>query len=144
MAVWTIDVENQSFQVEVRHVGSSYATVLVDGKSYDVGIRRPSSTGRIQALGTQSASPEDPEPIQQEQPETGAVTPGMVKSPLPGMILAIPVKKGELVKTGDTVIKIEAMKMENQIRAHATGRVQEIYVQKGETVLEGANLMLIG
>ena len=66
-----------------------------------------------------------------------------VKSPLPGVILDIKVKEGEEVKKGQTLIILEAMKMENSINADKDGKVTAINVSKGESVLEGTDLVII-
>ena len=66
-----------------------------------------------------------------------------VKSPLPGVILDIKVKEGDEVKKGQTIIILEAMKMENSINADKDGKIAAINVSKGESVLEGTDLVII-
>lgn len=66
-----------------------------------------------------------------------------IKSPLPGVVLSIPVKVGDAVKAADTVLVLEAMKMENAIHAGRDGRVVSINVNAGDSVLEGAVLLTI-
>lgn len=66
-----------------------------------------------------------------------------IKSPLPGVILNIKVNVGDTVKKGDTIIILEAMKMENSIKADRDGKVTEINVKQGESVLEGTVLVTI-
>lgn len=65
------------------------------------------------------------------------------KSPLPGIIVAIKVKPGDTVKKGDTLIILEAMKMENNINSDRDGKVTAINVNKGDSVLEGTDLVII-
>jgi biotin carboxyl carrier protein len=76
-------------------------------------------------------------------PRPAAGGKGGVKSPLPGVILDVKVKVGDAVKRGQTVIILEAMKMENQINADKDGIVKDIPVSKGESVLEGTDLIII-
>lgn len=66
-----------------------------------------------------------------------------IKSPLPGIILDIRCKIGDTVKKGQTIMILEAMKMENNIIADNSGKIVEILVQKGDSVLEGANLVVV-
>lgn len=66
-----------------------------------------------------------------------------IQSPLPGIILDIRCKPGDSVKKGQTLMILEAMKMENNILSNGNGKVTEILVQKGDSVLEGANLVVI-
>ena len=66
-----------------------------------------------------------------------------VKSPLPGVILDVKVNVGDEVKKGDVVVILEAMKMENNINADRDGKITAINVSKGESVLEGTDLVMI-
>lgn len=68
---------------------------------------------------------------------------GTVQSPLPGIITEVKVKVGDKVSIGQTLAKLEAMKMENSIEAEVNGSVTEVYVSKGDSVLEGTALMKI-
>ena len=67
-----------------------------------------------------------------------------ITAPLPGTITEIKVKVGDTVKNGDTVVVLEAMKMQNNIEAESNGTVTAIFVNKGDTVMEGDALMTIG
>ena len=67
-----------------------------------------------------------------------------VVAPLPGTITDVKVAVGDTVKTGDTVVILEAMKMQNNIEAEADGTITEIHVGKGDTVMEGTPLVTIG
>ncbi len=66
-----------------------------------------------------------------------------MKAPLPGVILDLKVNVGDTVAAGDTVVILEAMKMENNIHADKGGVVKSICVNKGDSVLEGADLLII-
>ena len=67
-----------------------------------------------------------------------------IKSPLPGIIISIDVKEGQAIKRGQKVAVIEAMKMENDILAEADGTITAIHARKGDSVLEGADIVTIG
>lgn len=66
-----------------------------------------------------------------------------VEAPLPGNIFAIKVKEGDAVKSGDVLIVIEAMKMENEVCAPCDGVVKQIAVSKGAMVATGDTLVVI-
>ena len=68
----------------------------------------------------------------------------MVKSPMPGNILKVLVRKGQSVKEGDVLMILEAMKMENEIVAHIPGTVADVLVEKGTVVETGTVLAVIG
>jgi biotin carboxyl carrier protein len=65
-------------------------------------------------------------------------------APLPGLIIAVQVKAGDRIKANQTLIKMEAMKMENEIKADRDGVVKEVLVKVGDAVLENAPLIVIG
>jgi biotin carboxyl carrier protein len=65
-------------------------------------------------------------------------------APLPGRITHVAVQPGDAVTPGDTLLVIEAMKMENEFKAAAAGRVVEVRVAAGQTVNAGDVLLLLG
>ena len=67
----------------------------------------------------------------------------LVKAPLPGTITSIEVTVGQEVKAGDTVVVLEAMKMQNNIEAEKDGKVTAIAVKVGQAVLEDDPLVVI-
>ena len=67
-----------------------------------------------------------------------------IKAPLPGTVIELKVNVGDKVNTGDIVLVLEAMKMQNNIESEFSGTVTSITVKQGETVMEGAVLMTIG
>jgi pyruvate carboxylase subunit B len=67
-----------------------------------------------------------------------------VKAPMPGLILKIKKNVGEKVELGESVIILEAMKMENDLKAPASGIMEEIFVKEGSAVEKGFNLFTIG
>mgnify|MGYP001260119230 FL=1 len=69
---------------------------------------------------------------------------GSLSAPMPGTILDVMVKKGQRVREGQTLLVMEAMKMEHRIQAPRAGEVTSVYFQKGERVDMGANLVEIG
>ncbi len=66
-----------------------------------------------------------------------------MESPMPGIILKVEVKKGDMVKRGDRVLVLEAMKMENDILAEYTGEVVNVFVNSGDSVQAGVPLIEI-
>lgn len=67
-----------------------------------------------------------------------------MKAPLPGVVAKILVSVGQAVKKGETVLVLEAMKMENNIAAEADGKITGICVAAGDSVMEGTTLVTIG
>jgi pyruvate carboxylase subunit B len=63
-----------------------------------------------------------------------AQAPGDITTPMPGTVVKLKVKKGDAVKTGDTILIVEAMKMENEIHSPVDGTVENIFVAEGDMV----------
>ena len=94
---------------------------------------------------TPAAAPATPAPA--ASPAAPAAGPGAgnpVKAPLPGVVTKVLVAAGQAVKKGDTVLVLEAMKMENNITAESDGSVTGICVAPGDSVMEGTVLLTIG
>ncbi len=73
----------------------------------------------------------------------GPVGPGPVRAPMPGLIVRVNVKIGDRVQAGQGIIVMEAMKMENELRATAAGTVKSIAVAPGTAVEKGALLVAL-
>ena len=66
-----------------------------------------------------------------------------IKAPMPGMVLKIKKNAGDEIDSGDSILILEAMKMENDLKAPSSGKIKEIYVSEGSAVEKGDNLFLI-
>jgi len=91
----------------------------------------PSAGGEI--VGESIARSKRPSPTRE----------GDVYAPMPGRITKVMVKKGDTVKTGDTVLIVEAMKMENEIHTPIDGVVKEIYVEEGDNANPDETLVYV-
>jgi glutaconyl-CoA/methylmalonyl-CoA decarboxylase subunit gamma len=149
---YKINVDNTDFVVEVGEITGEMAQVTVNGKSYKVIIGDyDNSESSVVPLPVQTSAQEPvipPVSAKQDVPAPAARTApaeaGSILAPIPGLILDIMVKVGDRVEAGDTVIIMEAMKMENNIVTDITGTVREINVQKGAQVNTGELIMIIG
>ncbi|MEJ2051298.1 MAG: biotin/lipoyl-binding protein, partial [Calditrichota bacterium] len=139
-------VNNRPYHVEIKKLGTDTAVVEVEGREYEVGIERKIKR-HVEPLEVKPVRKDSATPA--AVPSTPAPGPAVaagdaVVAPLPGLILSILVKTGDTVSAGQTVLKMEAMKMENEIKANKGGKVQEIYIKENEAVLENAPLIKIG
>ena len=117
--------------------------VKVNGKVYEVELESVSE----QAGNVSAPKQEAPKPAPQEAPKPAPQATGegvQLKAPLQGTILRVDVKVGDQVKKGQTVIILEAMKLENEVVAPADGVVTEIKVSKGQTVNNQDVLLVVG
>ena len=69
---------------------------------------------------------------------------GVITAPMPGLVVRVEVNKGTLVEAGQGVVIVEAMKMENELRAQTRGVVEQIHVKAGDRVEKGAPLVTLG
>ena len=120
--------------------------VTVNGKTFEVKILSVSETEPLEvgtvkaASAAQTAAPTAPAPATPAGPVSGKP----VESPMQGTILDVKVKVGDEVKAGDTLLILEAMKLENEIKAPSNGKVLEIRVQKGASVNSKDVLVVLG
>lgn len=111
-------------------------TATLNGKQYEVELERIDAYEPMPRYGEAPAAA--PAPV--AAPAAGATT---VEAPMPGKILNIKVSAGQAVKFGETVIVMEAMKMETEIVAPADGTVAQILVKAGDAVDTGAALVTL-
>ena len=119
--------------------------INVNGKKYEVEVEEVSNEVQYQSQpiqqkvvesSVQKQNPTEKEVSSEEDKKNISIAKGteVVYAPMPGTILNINVKEGDIVKSGQTLIILEAMKMENEIVAPKDGKVTGIYVSKGATV----------
>ena len=77
------------------------------------------------------------------RPAVNNAGPGEIRSPMPGIIVNLLVKVGDIVTAGQTVVVMEAMKMENNIPSTGAGTVSAVHVTKGQEVENSALLITI-
>ena len=146
MKEYKLKINGNDYAVTVNEVDGSVAEVEVNGTPFKVEFEKPikKAAAPVAKPVAKSAAPATAAaPVAKPAaPAGGAGT--TVSSPLPGVILDVCVKEGDAVKRGQTVMVLEAMKMENAIESTADGTVTAIKVGKGDSVLEGAPLVIIG
>ena len=146
MKEYKLKINGNDYAVTVNEVDGSVAEVEVNGTPFKVEFEKPikKAAAPVAKPVAKSAAPAAAAaPVAKPAaPAGGAGT--TVSSPLPGVILEVCVKEGDAVKRGQKVMVLEAMKMENVIEATADGTVTAIKVGKGDSVLEGAPLVIIG
>ena len=152
MGKYNFRINGHDYQVDVNSVEGGIADVTVNGTDYKVELAdavpapaQQAARPAPQATFTAATAPQTT--AQAAQTETASAPQGkgeVVTAPLPGVILDIKVKVGDAVKAGQTVAVLEAMKMENEIEATASGTVTAVNAGKGDSVLEGAAIITIG
>lgn len=165
MAKYEYKVKGVDYVVEIQDIEGNIANVTVNGIPFEVEMKQPvkagkqkvkltdgqnnisansaasagSASGSNSAGSSSAASPDSASSSKQATPAAGKP----VVAPLPGTINEIKVKVGDKVNAGDTVVVLEAMKMQNNIDAETSGTIASINVNKGDAVMEGDTLVTI-
>ncbi len=142
MRTYKFKINGNEYNVEINSVEGNIADVTVNGASYKVEMDTPVAPAPAAAPATPATSAPAPAPA--SAPAAAPAGAGkVITSPLPGVIIEVSVKEGQAVKAGQKVAVIEAMKMENEIQASCDGTVTAVLVNKGDSVLEGAEIVKI-
>ena len=146
MKEYKYKINGKEYAVAIGEADGKMLTVNVNGADYQVELEN--APAQVAAAGTTSSvankkadAPADSSAASAPKASGAGTT---IKSPLPGIIISIDVKEGQAVKRGQKVAVIEAMKMENDILAESDGTVTAIHAAKGDSVLEGADIVTIG
>ena len=150
MKKYSLKINGNQYEVKIDDINeaSTLAHVTVNGTKYDVEIeggkavapKKPQIVSAPEATGL-SVTPKTP--IATKPAAVPAATGAKVTCPLPGTVIAINVKEGDTVAAGQTLLVLEAMKMENNIDAERGGVVKQVLVSAGATVMEGDVLIVI-
>jgi biotin carboxyl carrier protein len=147
MAKYEVSVDGQQYEVEIVRDDGHRALLKVDGREYEVDASNV-SVGSAPAASSPAPAAT---PAPQRSASAGAAPAAapaaagemQIRAPMPGLVLQVTAVVGQRVKNGDAVIRLEAMKMENDIESHAEGTVKEILVKQGDEVQEGEILMVL-
>lgn len=143
MKEYKFKINGSDYNVVINSVEGTMANVTVNGAAYSVEMEKEAAP----APAAQAAPAPAATPAATPAPQAAPVASGKgenVTSPLPGVILDVNVKVGDTVKIGQQVALLEAMKMENAIESPCNGTVTAVCVSKGDSVLEGATIVVIG
>jgi glutaconyl-CoA/methylmalonyl-CoA decarboxylase subunit gamma len=126
-------ISGNTYEVEIKNLEGNMASIEVNGTPYTVELHREVRKSKTPTLVRAEIPPSKREKI--EKKEKGSSDP--VIAPLPGTIIKILVKPGDLVKKGQTLLVMEAMKMENKIQSEKDGVVESVKVTPESSVLQG-------
>lgn len=144
MKEYKYKINGNEYSVVINSIEDGLADIEVNGTPYKVEILTEKKKASKPAIKrpTVTAAPVAAAPV---APAASAGAQGIgVKSPLPGVILDVCVKVGDEVKVGQKVAVLEAMKMENNINADRDGKIVAVKVNKGDSILEGSDIVIIG
>lgn len=144
MKEYKFKINGNEYSVAVNEVEDNLASVTVNGTNYKVEVEgmtaKKVKTPKLVQTPTVPSTDAHPAVAKTSSPSGGGTA---VKSPLPGVILNLKVREGDAVKVGQTLLVLEAMKMENNIDSDKEGVVKSIKIRQGDSVLEGDILLTI-
>jgi biotin carboxyl carrier protein len=140
---YAVLLEGRAMEVDVRDAGPHVMSLIVDGRAHDVAIERRDGGYRVASRGHVLDVVLADGAGARAAPRRVEAGPARVQAPMPGKLVRVLVRAGEDVAPGQGLVVMEAMKMENEIRAPRAGRVKEAPVREGQAVETGALLVLL-
>ena len=143
MKKFKFNIRGNNYNVELLNIEDNIAEIEVNGSTYQVEIEMAIKEAKTPKLIRPKIIPSGGSDVIKTSKPSDRKGVGFVKAPLPGTILELKVKLGDDVKVGDTLLIMEAMKMENDITAPKSGTIKEIKVKKDQSVSKDDILIII-
>jgi biotin carboxyl carrier protein len=132
MKKFKFTIRGQEYDVEIKEFQGSSAVIDVNGTNYDVDVHVQEKSSKTPRLVRKDVVNKPGEGKIQK----GGAGSSVVKAPLPGSIIKINIAVGDTINPGDTLLVMEAMKMENNVMAEKGGTVKAIKIKVGDSVLQ--------
>ena len=144
---YLVSIDGRDHEVDVKHIDGTLS-LLIGTKSYEV-LVGPSQDGalvvHVDGIPVEvSIARSLPSAGRTAGPVAEESGPRQVKAPMPGKIVKVLVKPGDHVEPRQGLVVVEAMKMENELRARSAGIVTEVRAVEGASVEAGAILVILG
>ena len=150
---FSFKINGAEYKCAVEEIEAGLTEVTVNGKKYTVETEKPvapapkAAPKAAPAAAAPAAAPAPAAPKAAPAPKAAApaaaAAGAQVKSPLPGSVVKVCVNEGQDVKKGDTLLILESMKMENPILAEQDGKVAQVAVAAGQTVMQDDLLVVL-
>lgn len=143
----TLHLDGQPADVTTTRLADGRYQLVVDGQSFEVVVAPDGRPGRYTATvngRSMALAVQDEQDLLLERfglDDAAGAALREVHAPMPGLVLAIEVAEGDEIEEGQGLLVLEAMKMENELRAQAAGRVRKVHVAAGDAVAKGALLI---
>jgi len=144
-----LEINGKDYSVTINEFSAYEAVVTLNDKTYTVGLKDLGieQVSDLQPKNVVETTVVSPSPAINIAPAVSSgpahkkplpvVSASSIIAPLPGLILKIHVKPGDVVKAGQNLVVMEAMKMENDVQAPGNGTVKSILIKEGDSVNEG-------
>jgi biotin carboxyl carrier protein len=143
-----VSVNGQECAVDFEVVGDHLVyTLLVDGRSFEAHVSQDDDLYNVLIQGTLYCA-EVVDEREKRLREAGGelASPNgdyVLEAPMPGLVVKVPVKVGDEVATGDVLVILESMKMQNELKSPQAGTVSEVYIEQGASVEKRDAMMVI-
>jgi biotin carboxyl carrier protein len=143
-----VTVDGTTYAVDIQAVGGDgLYSLIIDGKSYDIFIdERDENFQVVMWDGLFEVRVEDERTRRLAGLQRGPVAPVgevLIKAPMPGVVVGVPINEGQTVETGDIVVVLESMKMQNEFKSPRPGVVRQVRVKRGDKVDQGQIMVAI-
>lgn len=139
MKNYKLKINGNTYHVKVTDAEKNKILLEVNGTAYEIVLEN-----EVKQTKTPRLVRAEPRQVQNVDPLQTSKSTKKIIAPLPGTIVELKVQAGDTVKTGDTLLILEAMKMENSILAESSGVIKTIHIKAGSSVLQGDTLLEIG
>lgn len=143
---YRVSIGDHEWQVDARLNAQGICSLLIDNVSYVAEVADRDGACVVEVAGERYAIDVEEETrhiIRTRGGATGSEDGHTLRAPMPGRITSVSVAPGDVVAPGDTLVVVEAMKMENELKANAAGTVREVLVQAGAAVNAGDVLIIV-
>lgn len=141
--LFQMEIDGEKKVVSISRISPAHLSIIIDGKSFNVEVEHFEKDYQVSTRGEVynfSVTDEREVTISSSIPDSGEK---VVRAPMPGLVVEINVSEGDQVKAGDTLLVLEAMKMQNEITAPASGIILTVSVKSGAAVNSGDNLLVL-
>lgn len=138
MKTYKLVISGEKYEAKVIEFTGTHAKININGTDYMIEIQ-DDALPTVPKLGQQ----EKAVPIAPAFSSNFDISGGEMRAPIPGVIVSIPVKEGDKVKKGQTIIVLEAMKMQSEIASPIDAVISKIHVKERSPVQEGDVLMIL-
>jgi len=145
---FTIRFDGRQMDVDARFISDSTMSFILDEEAYNIELER-NANGGTNILVRGSVVPVEVLDLRRmrlrkaQSAVAGPQGPAAITSPMPGKVVTVLVKEGQEVAEGDGLVVVEAMKMENELRAPRAGVVRDLTAEEGASVEGGAPLCVV-
>ncbi|MDP8202037.1 MAG: biotin/lipoyl-containing protein [Candidatus Tenebribacter burtonii] len=142
MKTYKMNINGEKYKARIKKYKNFQVIVEVNGIDYEIELEK--TERRKPEIARPPKVKPNLEVVAKPSKPVVASTSGAVVAPIPGLVLELLVKEGDEISAGDTILILEAMKMESEIASTASGVVSKINVKEGSSVQEGEILIEVG